>query len=108
MRNKKVPVVVEDKSKEDNKKMHIRRIFGSVNNKEPPIEVVEFINFKPEPESDIHTQSFTMTVKFRGPNVLEGMKQCIQWDIADPPLPHYIEQIQTSVENSFYWPEVIN
>lgn len=43
----------------------------------------------------------SMSVTFDGPNILEGMRECIHFGIMQPPLPAHLEQLQGSAQNVF-------
>jgi len=98
--NFKNPLVVEDQRFLNYKIQHINRIFGSQNRKQPKLDTLEFIDFKGE-DVELGLPNLTMTTKFRGTNILEGIRECIKRDIAVPPLPIQLEELHSLGQNIF-------
>jgi len=93
------PSVVEDHHIVEQRKLHINRIFGGQTQQQPQIDTLELVNY--QDESTKQRLSLKMTVKFRGGNIIEGIRECINRDIATPPLPLHLEEFQNLGQNVF-------
>jgi len=95
----KNPTRVEDQHIVEQRKLHINRIFGSQTQQQPQIDTLDLVNYK----DDTSKQQFslTMTVKFRGENIMEGIRGCINQGIATPPLPSHLEELHNHGKNVF-------
>ncbi|ELR19127.1 uncharacterized protein ACA1_335900 [Acanthamoeba castellanii str. Neff] len=94
-----LPVVVEDAEARHRTEQHLFDAFGS-----SPMPALDQVNFR---IVDSFRGGFELgprfecSVRFEGPNVLEGIRKLVQLGIAQPPLPHYLANLASLCQNSF-------
>jgi len=97
---KDVPnVIIEDQHVIEARNTTLRKLFGTSDEPQPIIENAVFSIELPCSKDNHFPLSFT--VKFCGPNILEGIKECIQQGLITTPVPPLFEQIACAAQNSF-------